>query len=62
MKRLQMVIRLNQKDYSAVSSAPDIIDATIECLAQIQEFVYNTTGVMPTADTLYTCITRYVYI
>ena len=53
MNRLQIVIRLNQKDFSAVSSAPALKDAVVECLAQIQQLVFNTVGVMPDTATLY---------
>lgn len=59
MKRLQIVIRLNKKDYSAVSSAPGLKDATIECLAQLQQLVFNTIGVMPDTETLYRHMRRF---
>lgn len=52
MNRLQIVIRLNKKDYSAVSSAPALKDAVVECLAEIQQLVFNTIGVMPDTVTL----------
>lgn len=52
MKRLQIVVRLNNKDFGAVSSAPDLKDAVVDCLAELQQLVFNTIGVMPDTVTL----------
>lgn len=53
MERLQIVVRLNNKDFGAVSSAPDLKDAVVECLAEIQKLIFNEFGVMPDTGTLY---------
>lgn len=59
MNRLQVVVRINKKDYSAVSSAPALKDAVVECLAELQQLVFNTVGVMPDTATLYRHMRRF---
>lgn len=51
MKR-QMVVRIDGRDYSAVSDADEIRDAKVECYAQLQELIYNQIGIMPTVRIL----------
>ena len=51
MKR-QMVVRIDGRDYSAVSDAVEIQDAKVECYAQLQELIYNQIGIMPTVRIL----------
>ena len=58
MKKLQIVVRFNNKDFGAVSSAPAFNDAIIECMAEIQQLVFNTVGVMPDRTTLIKHIRR----
>lgn len=53
MKR-QMVVRLEGRDFSAVSNAADLITAKTECAAQLQQLIFNTLGIMPTVRTLIT--------
>ena len=52
MNRLQIVVRLNKTDYSAVSSAPALKNAVIECMAELQQLIFNTIGEMPDRATL----------
>ena len=59
MNRLQIVVRIDNKDFSAVSSAPPFNDAVIECMAEIQQLVFNTIGVMPDKETLIKHIRRF---
>lgn len=51
MKR-QMVVRIEGRDFSAVSDADNLITATIECLVQLQQLVFNAVGIMPLESTL----------
>lgn len=51
MKR-QMVVRLEGRDFSAVSNAADLLTAKTECAAQLQQLIFNTLGVMPQVGTL----------
>lgn len=53
MKR-QMVVRLEGRDFSAVSDVADLITAKTECTAQLQQLIFNTLGIMPTVRTLIT--------
>ena len=53
MKR-QMVVRLEGRDFSAVSNAADLITAKTECTAQLQQLIFNNLGIMPTVRTLIT--------
>jgi hypothetical protein len=59
MNRLQIVVRINKKDYSAVSSAPALKDAVVECLAELQQLIFNTIGEMPDTATLYKHMRRF---
>lgn len=51
MKR-QMVVRLEGRDYSAVSDGVYWTIAKRECLEQLKELIFNTIGMMPTERTL----------
>ena len=51
MKR-QMAVRLEGRDFSAVSDAVEIQDAKVECYAQLQQLIYNNIGIMPTVRIL----------
>ena len=51
MKR-QMIVRIEGRDFSAVSDNADLKEAKIECLAQLQQLVFNNLRVMPSDKTL----------
>ena len=50
--KMQMVVRLEGRDYSAVSVAADLVKAKTDCKAQLQQLIFNTIGIMPTGITL----------
>ena len=53
MKR-QMVVRIDGRDFSAVSDAAELVTAKTECMAQLQQLIFNNLGIMPTVRTLIT--------
>lgn len=53
MKR-QMVVRIEGRDYSAVSDGAYWAIAKRECMDQLKQLIFNTIGIMPTERTLIT--------
>ena len=61
MKR-QMVVRLEGKDFSAVSQLRHPCKARDSCFQQIQELITNTIGITPTKETLQANVTRFTRV
>ena len=59
MKR-QMVVRVEGKDFSAVSDIKCKHGARVSCMQQIQILIYNELNIIPTEETLRANITRFV--
>ena len=58
----QMVVRIECKDFSAVSQFRHQRDARESCFQQIQELITNTIGITPTQETLQAQVTRFARV
>lgn len=52
MRKMQVIVRINKIDFSAVNTGENAREAANKCLAEIQQLIYNELGIMPDDTTL----------